>query len=83
MARVQADPLVSGAQPFLIMARGLARYENGQMVWDATFDTTNGKVIINGTTAARVDDVVSARLFTQFCQDLHRRGWSVEVLRSR
>ncbi|MBV8095770.1 MAG: hypothetical protein JO110_21585 [Acetobacteraceae bacterium] len=54
VARVQADPLISRAQPFLVMARRLARYEDGKLVWDITFDTTDQKVIINGTDMAQI-----------------------------
>ncbi len=51
--RVKADPTLSQALPFLILARGLAKPDGQGLAWDITFDESR-KVVVNGTDLSRI-----------------------------
>jgi len=53
MDRIKADPTLSQALPFLVLARGLAKPDGDGLAWDIAFDETK-KVVVNGTDLSRI-----------------------------
>jgi len=51
--RAKADPTLSQALPFLILARGLAKPDGEGLAWDITFDESR-KVVVNGTDLSQI-----------------------------